>query len=144
MKNVNAKTFWLCIGAGVLIRFILMIIANKYFHSIDFANFCVTGEIAASGKNVYASTSAYNYGPILFILLGFFHKIAAYFSDSVMVFRILFVSVLTLADFFIANLAAKKAGNFWGIVFFLNPISLSCATEAGGYHCFSAICLQLT
>ena len=124
MKNVNAKIFWSCILLGVIIRFVLMFIGYKYFNSLDFTNFCNTARIAASGRNVYANTVAYNYGSLCFLMLGAFWKVASFFNNDVLVFKALFVSALTLADFLIARIISRKAGNFLGIIFFLNPISL--------------------
>ncbi len=126
MKNVNAKTFWLCIFAGIVIRFVLMSLG----HNFDFESYCIVGELAAAGKNIYANTPRYNYGPVWFILLGLFWKTASLFTHNIVVFRCLIVGTLTLGDFFITLLISKKAGNFWGAVFFLNPISLIIT----GYH----------
>ena len=126
MKNVSAKTFWLCIFAGVAIRFVLMSLG----HNFDFDSYCTVGELVAAGKNVYANTHRYNYGPVWFTLLGLFWKISSHFTRNITAFRVLIVSTLTIADFLIARLIAKKAGNFWGAVFFLNPISLIIT----GYH----------
>ena len=126
MKNVNAKTFWLCIFTGIVIRFVLMMLG----HNFDFESYCIVGELAATGKNIYANTPRYNYGPVWFTLLGLFWKTASYFTHNTFIFRCFIVGTLTLADFFITLLISKKAGNFWGIIFFLNPISLIIT----GYH----------
>ena len=126
MKNMNAKAFWMCIIAGVITRFVLMSLG----HNFDFDSYCIVGELAAAGKNIYANTHRYNYGPVWFTLLGLFWKISSCFTRNILTFRVLIVSTLTLADFFIARLITKKAGNFWGAVFFLNPISLIIT----GYH----------
>lgn len=126
MKNVNAKTFWLCILAGILIRFILM----TWGHNFDFDSYCIVGKIVTAGKNVYANTFRYNYGPVWFTLLGLFWKTASHFTHNVLIFRCFIVGTLTLGDFFITQFISKKAGNFWGIIFFLNPISLIIT----GYH----------
>ena len=55
------------------------------------------------------------------MMLGIFWKAAAH---NILLFRIFIVSTLTLCDFLIAKLISRKAGNLWGIIFFLNPISL--------------------
>lgn len=123
-KNLDAKIFWSCVFLGIILRFVLMTIGHKYFHSLDFANFCNTAQLAADGKNVYACTKAYNYGPLWFTLLGILWRASAFFSDNILAFRVLFVGVLTLADILIALIISRRAGNFWGIIFFLNPISL--------------------
>ncbi len=136
MKNVNAKTFWMCIFAGIVIRFGLINIGYNF----DFESYCIVGEIAAAGKNVYANTGRYNYAPIWFTLLGLFWKISSYFTHNILVFRCFIVGTLTLGDFFITQLISKKAGNFWGIIFFLNPISL---IITGYHHQFDNLAVML-
>lgn len=126
MKNVNTKTFWLCICAGVIIRYILMSLG----HNFDFDSYCIVGELASAGKNIYANTTRYNYGPVWFTVLGLFWKAASYFEHSILLFRCLIVGTLTLTDFFLAKLICRIAGTFWGLIFFLNPISLIIT----GYH----------
>ncbi len=80
MKNVSAKTFWLCILAGVAIRFLFMQAGYNY----DFESYCVVGDLAAAGKNVYANTHRYNYGPVWFTLLGLFWKAASHFTRNIL------------------------------------------------------------
>ena len=126
MKNVNAKTFWLCVLAGIVIRFVLMCLG----HNFDFESYCIVGELAASGKNIYANTPRYNYGPVWFTLLGLFWKAASYFTHNTFIFRCFIVGTLTLGDFFITQIISRIAGTFWSIIFFLNPISLIIT----GYH----------
>lgn len=126
MKTINAKTFWLCLMLGVMVRFAVMLAG----HNFDFESWKIVGELAAEGKNVYANTGRYNYGPVWFMLLGLFWRAASYFANSTLVFRCLIVGTLTLCDFSLTLLISRKAGNFWGIVFFLNPISLIIT----GYH----------
>ena len=125
-KNVDAKILWSCIFLGVMLRFVLMSLG----HNFDFDSYCIVGELASQGKNIYASTTRYNYSFIWFSVLGIFWKISLCFTDNIQVFRILIVSTLTISDFLIALIISRKAGNFWGIIFFLNPISLIIT----GYH----------
>ena len=58
MKNVNAKTFWLCVLAGIVIRFVLMCLG----HNFDFESYCIIGELAASGKMFMLSLHAITMG----------------------------------------------------------------------------------
>ena len=125
-KNAEAKIFWSCIFLGVIMRFVLMSLG----HNFDFDSYCIVGELASQGKNIYASTTRYNYSFIWFSVLGIFWKISLCFTDNIQAFRILIVSTLTISDFLIALIISRKAGNFWGIIFFLNPISLIIT----GYH----------
>lgn len=120
MKTIRAKTFWTCIALGVVLRLVFMSLGYNF----DFESWQIVGELAASGKNIYANTGRYNYGPAWFILLGMFWRAASYFANNILAFRIFVVGTLTLADFLIAQVISRKAGNFWGIIFFLNPVSL--------------------
>lgn len=99
-------------------------------HNFDFDSYCIVGELASAGKNIYANTTRYNYGPVWFTFLGIFWRTALYFTHNIAVFRILVVSILTLADFLMAKLISKRAGSLWGVIFFLNPVSLIIT----GYH----------
>ena len=120
MKNVNAKVFWVCICAGVAIRFALMAIG----HNFDFESYCIVGELAEAGKNIYASTTRYNYGPAWFLILELLYRLASFFQQNILIYRIMIVALLTLTDFVITLIISRRAGNFWGIVFFLNPFSM--------------------
>ena len=119
-KEHQAIIWSLAVVFGFAVRFAVMSVG----YNIDFANYCVTGELAAAGKNVYASTKYYNYGPIWFMVLGIFYRTASFFQNNILVYRIMIVTLLTLIDLLMAGIIAKKAGSLWGIVFFLNPFSV--------------------
>lgn len=125
-KNNESKIFWLSILAGIILRFVIMTLG----HNFDFESYCIVGELASQGKNIYAHTSRYNYGPVWFTLLGVFWNIASHFQNSILVFRILIVAALTITDIIIAKVISDRAGKLWGALFFLNPISLIIT----GYH----------
>ncbi len=116
------KLFW-CVSLVLLCVVARFIVGAFSLDYIDFRNEIFTGELAALGRNVYAEQQYYNYGPAFFILLGWLYRIAFSFLHSILAYKFLIVSVLTLADILTARLIAKKAGTFWGLVFFLNPIS---------------------
>ncbi len=119
-ENKFLKNFWLCILAGVVIRFVFMSLGNHF----DFGAYQQVGALATEGKNIYASTRLYNYGPVWFILLGTLWKSSLYFAHNILSFKIFIVSLLTMTDFLIAKIISDRTGNFWGAVFFLNPISM--------------------
>ncbi len=75
MKKNNSTIFCLALLAGITLRFVIMTLG----HNFDFDSYCIVGELAASGKNIYANTGRYNYGPVWFTLLGIFWKIASHF-----------------------------------------------------------------
>ena len=128
-KRVNANKnlyIFFALAVGVLMRFALLYFTDN----VDFRNFYQTGKITASGLNLYGNFKYYNYGPIMFIILGRIYKAALFFDNNILAFKIMHVAILTLADLFIARLVTKKAGLLWGLLFFLNPIS----TIIDGYH----------
>ena len=116
------RFFWwsAAVFLGIALRFIVLYATTNF----DFEHFYITASLAAEGKNIYASTQYYNYGMLFALLCGQLYKAAQYLGGSVLAYKILHVSVLTLCDFVIAKAAEKKAGTLWGILFFLNPISI--------------------
>ncbi|MBQ7216176.1 MAG: hypothetical protein IJS39_09365 [Synergistaceae bacterium] len=92
-------------------------------------NFFDSGSFVAAGKNIYASTKYYNYGPVMSLLLGAIARISSCFANNRLVFKLLYISLLTVSDFMTALLVSRKAGRFWGAVFFLNPISIHVAAS---------------
>ena len=119
--NEHKILWWsLVILFGTAVRFIIM----SRGHNIDFTNFLVIGEIAAEGKNVYASTQYYNYGPVWFMIAGTIYRLSSFFQNNVLADRIMIVSLLMLVSLLISAIIAKRAGNLWGMLFFLNPFSV--------------------
>ena len=125
-KRHQKLFFIIAVLIGILIRFIFIFRG----HNFDFDSFCIVGELVSQGKNVYANTPRYNYGPIFFTLLGMFYKLASYFTHKIILYRFMIVGTLTLADLGITEYIRRKAGIFWAILFFINPISLIIT----GYH----------
>ena len=105
---------------GLAFRFLVLRVTGN----VDFDNFYRTASLASEGKNIYANMTAYNYGALFSIILGKVYTAAAYLGGSVLTYKILHVGVLSVTDFLIAKLVEKKAGTLWGILFFLNPISM--------------------
>lgn len=100
-------------------------------YNFDFESFYIVGEISGNFRNVYAETSRYNYGFIFFFIQGLLYKISQIKpAFSVLIFRILVVSVLTLTDLGIAAFIANKYSWKKALIFFLNPISIIIT----GYH----------
>ena len=125
MMNEKLKkdyfVFIVLISAGIILRFVAMSLG----HNFDFESYCVVGEIAGNFKNVYANTSRYNYGPIFFFIQGTLYRLAQVRpSEWVSVFRILIVSVLTIADLGITAFIAGRYSLKKAAVFFLNPVSI--------------------
>lgn len=116
---------FLCLG--VMLRFFVMAFGNNY----DFDSYCIVGEISGNFRNVYAETFRYNYGPIFLCIQGLLYRISQLRPYCwVQLYRVLVVSVLTMADLGIAIYIAKKYSNVLAVLFFLNPISIIIT----GYH----------
>jgi hypothetical protein len=111
------------IAIGILARFVVMMRGHNY----DFDSFAIVGDLAARGLNVYANTHRYNYGPVWFIVLGGFYRLA---PGNLAAYRILVVAFLTLVDVGILLLLMRLFGRTTALVFFLNPISIIIT----GYH----------
>lgn len=114
----------LCLG--VMLRYIVMTLG----HNFDFESYCIVGEISGNLRNVYAETSRYNYGPIFLMIQGLLYRVSQVNDDWVLIYRVLMVSVLTIADLGIAAFIARKHSYIKALVFFLNPISIIIT----GYH----------
>lgn len=118
------------VSIGIIARFFVMSLGHNY----DFESYCIVGEIAGNSRNVYAETSRYNYGFIFFCIQGFLYRIAQFAEvksgDWILVYRILIVLVLTMADIGITCFIAWRYSMKKALLFFLNPISVIIT----GYH----------
>lgn len=115
------------ISLGIFLRFLVMCFGHNY----DFESYCVVGEISSHFRNVYAETHRYNYGPIFLVIQGLLYTIANFsLTWEPEYYRVLMVSVLTLADLGIACIIAYRYDIKKAMLFFLNPISIIIT----GYH----------
>ena len=96
-------------------------------HNYDFDSYQLVVGIVEQGRNVYASTFRYNYGPVWFHLLHLFDSLAGH---NPAVFRWLLVSFLSAADAGIFWVLWRKFGRLAATLFFLNPVSILIT----GYH----------
>ena len=93
----------LCLG--VMLRYIVMVLG----HNFDFDSYCIVGEISGNLRNVYAETSRYNYAPIFLMIQGLLYRISQIKPDDwILIYRVLIVTVLTIADLGIAAFIARK------------------------------------
>ena len=130
-KFENVRAFWyMAIIAGIALRVLFTMTVEDHF---DLINFFESGSFVAAGKNIYASTRFYNYGPVMAILLGKIYKLSSFFANNRLAFKFMFVALMTNSDFLIALLVSKKAGKFWGAVYFLNPISIHAPISIGQF-----------
>jgi len=115
--------FVLLIIVGVGLRYIV----SFRGYNFDFESYQIVVNILKQNGNVYAVTDRYNYGPIWFFILQLLYFIA---SENYNIFRILLITILTIADIGIFVFVRKRFGKMAGFFFFLNPISIIIT----GYH----------
>ncbi|MGN0277930.1 MAG: hypothetical protein ACI4C4_01105 [Lachnospiraceae bacterium] len=112
---------------GIMLRYIVM----TFGFNFDFESYCIVGEISGNFRNVYEETTRYNYGPIFLCIQGILYRISQVLpGDWVLVYRVLIVTVLTLADLGIAAFIARRYSYIKALLFFLNPVSIIIT----GYH----------
>ena len=115
----------LCLG--VILRYVVMTLG----HNFDFESYCIVGEISGDLRNVYAETARYNYAPIFLMIQGGLYRISQIKPDDwMLIYRVLIVGVLTIADLGIAAFIARRYSYIKALIFFLNPISIIIT----GYH----------
>ncbi len=91
----------------------------------DIASYQIVGDLVLAGKNVYAQTGRYNYGPVWAILLGGLRGIQHLIERTdLTVLHLLVASLLTIVDWQIARLFRQRVGGWVAIIFFLNPVSV--------------------
>ena len=113
----------LVLAAGLTSRFTVGLLG----HNFDFDSYRIVAELMVQGKNVYANTTRYNYGPVMFNLTHWLDWMAGH---QEWIFRLLLVSVLSAADLGIFFLLRKKFSLRSAVFYFLNPVSIIIT----GYH----------
>jgi len=110
---------WLAIvlGAGLAARFWI----STFGHNFDLESYRLVVGIVEQGKNVYANTDRYNYGPVWFNVLHVLDLLAAH---NPAVFRWLLIGFLSAADVGISYVLWRRFGRLAATLFFLNPISI--------------------
>jgi len=121
---------------GVVLRYAVSLIGSNY----DLESYQIVGKLIAQGKNVYAETYRYNYGPAWALILGLYTITARTFANVNLVFRLLIITTLILSDiaiFFWLKRTYSLKSALW---FFLNPISLYIT---GCHNQFDALAIAL-
>jgi hypothetical protein len=96
-------------------------------HNYDFDSYRVVADLMQQGKNVYANTDRYNYGPVWFQVIHILDMLAGHNEN---IFRWLILGFLSATDFGIFWVLWRKFGRLAAAFFFLNPISILIT----GYH----------
>ncbi len=113
-----------CLAVG------LRIFVSRMGFNFDYGSWRDVGTIVAQGKNVFAETTRYSYGPIWAIILGIFKKVSLLFYNNWFVFRLLIIFSLSLADIAITLLLYEYIGYFAFFWFLFNPVSI----YTSGFH----------
>jgi hypothetical protein len=100
---------------------------SAWGHNFDFDSYRLVADLMAQGKNVYAGTARYNYGPVWFNMIHWLDVAARHDAE---IFRWLLVSLLSAADVGIFWLLWRQCGRLAATLFFLNPVSILIT----GYH----------
>lgn len=110
---------WLTVvlAAGLFARFWV----GRFGVNYDFDSYRIVIDLLHQGKNVYASTDRYNYGPVWFNLLNLLDWLSA---KDIFRFRHLLTGFLSLVDIGIFWVLWRRFGKWPAIFFFLNPISI--------------------
>ncbi len=108
------------LGLGLFLR--LLVAASGFTY--DMESYEIVGRAVLEGKNVYAETTRYNYGPVWFFLVGFLYKISLLFEQSFFIFRYMvafFLAVIDVALFFVlASLFSRRIA----YLYYFNPLSI--------------------
>ncbi|HTY87641.1 MAG TPA: hypothetical protein VMB80_09275 [Candidatus Acidoferrum sp.] len=128
--NALQKSNWrvgvwlgLVLAAGLAARFWL----GTFGHTFDFETWCLVAGIVEQGKDVYASTTWYNFGPGWWNIL---HVLDLLARHDPAVFRWLLIGCLSAVDVGIFCVLWRKFGRLAATLFFLNPVSIM----VDGYH----------
>lgn len=100
---------------------------STFGHNFDFDSYRIVADLMAEGKNVYANTDRYNYGPVWFNVI---HLLDVLAGRDPHVFRWLLISALSAADMGIFFVLLRKFGLAAAALFFLSPVSIFIT----GYH----------
>lgn len=111
---------YLVILAGLVFRFYFATFQSNY----DFESYKIVISLLEKGKNVYAETNRYNYGPIWFGILWILNNLASLFNNYDLALRFLVCFVLSSADLGVFLILLKKYDLTTAAVFFLNPLSI--------------------
>ena len=131
VKNVNSKKIIpvrvipliLILTVGLAARFSV----GTLGHNFDFDSYRVIADLTTQGQNIYAHTTRYNYGPVMFNLV---HGLDWLAGHKEFLFRQLLIGMLSVADVGIFWILLQQFGWLPAGVFFLNPISIIIT----GYH----------
>jgi hypothetical protein len=139
-KNLSEKQYlaglFLVVLSGTFIRFLL---AYSYYGNYDMESYEIVRRIVASGGNVYALTTRYNYTPVWFNILWFLGIINTYLPTASFHFIVrAFLTLVDLASLLLLLLIVEldKGINrrddllLCAIFFYLNPVSYLLT----GYH----------
>lgn len=119
----------------LFIIIILLAICIRYQISFrgynpDVVSYQIVSNLINEGKNVYANTNRYNYGPIWFYILSIIDQISTLFNSNYLSFRHLIALFLAFVDVGISLVLIYYKRPKAAIFFLFSPISIIIT----GYH----------
>ena len=119
--NLHKNVF---IVSVIIFGVILRLAAASFGYTYDMESYAIVGKIVATGGNVYAATTRYNYGPIWMYIVGFVYKFSLLLPYSFIFFRFGLAFILSVADVGIFILLFREYSLVVGLSYFLNPLSI--------------------
>ncbi|MFN7986836.1 MAG: hypothetical protein U0529_05135 [Thermoanaerobaculia bacterium] len=100
-------------------------------HNYDVASYEIVAKVVASGGNVYAETTRYNYGPVWFRVVGGLWGAASLFGGArEAAFRLGLALLLSAVDVALASRLRRRFGDRAALFLLFSPVSLLVT----GYH----------
>ncbi len=119
----NRRALWFFSVAAIFSLLAKLLMASRGYN-FDFESYNIVANLIDQGKNVYAETHRYNYGPIWFYILWFLKTI----SGSL--FRYSLPFFLGMADICIAGILWRLRYRPAALIFLLSPLGI----QISGFH----------
>ena len=122
--SLDSSRGWCVFACVSAISMICKFCASMKGWNFDFESYMIVSDIVSSGKNVYAETYRYNYGPIWFLTLDFIRTLfGSHFREGI-------ILLLSLADIGIAAMLWRRKLFAPTLIFTMSNISI----HISGFH----------
>ncbi len=125
MKPRKRVVMIMLMGLVVCVGGLVRIWLSTLHYNFDVEQFKIVADLVAQGKNVYANTTRYNYGPVWAGILWILQRIEqALGHNDIARFHVIVAAFLTVIDIAIALIITRRHGYLAGVLFFLCPVSI--------------------
>ena len=129
MRSAKVVAAWLALAVVATGAIAARVLVARVGHNNDVDAWNEVAGLVEAGRNVYASTGRYNYGPTWFLVLGGLRWLERHTAATLGIagtesLHIYIASFLALADVGIAALLARRAGFTAAIIFLFCPVSV--------------------